>query len=114
MANRPIEEPTNQILLRAWNEWSEQLNDAQTNRAEPQGEANRYLCECGDPWCTQSITLSRAEYERIRAVPTRFAVALNHENPETDTFITANERFATIEKLFGDGVKNARDTNPRR
>jgi hypothetical protein len=43
-----------------------------------------YLCECGDERCTAPIRLTRVEYEAVRAYPTRFALALNHENPEID------------------------------
>jgi hypothetical protein len=73
-----------------------------------------YLCECSDRRCTESIRLSRSEYEAVRAVSIRFALALNHENPEIDKVLFENERFATVEKLFGVGARIARETDPRR
>ena len=73
-----------------------------------------YVCECGDAGCSAPIRLTRSEYEAIRSEPTRFALALNHENPEIDSLITENERFATIEKSFGTPSRIARASDPRR
>jgi hypothetical protein len=73
-----------------------------------------YLCECSDKGCTEAIHLTRSEYEAIRAEPRRFAIALNHENPEIDRVMSENVRFATVEKFFGIGAMIARATDPRR
>ena len=58
--------------------------------------------------------MTRPEYESIRAVPIRFAIALNHENPEIDLVLFENLRFATVEKFYGVGAKIARASDPRR
>jgi hypothetical protein len=39
--------------------------------AETSGEVE-FLCECSRLECTETITLSMAEYERIRSSPVRF------------------------------------------
>jgi hypothetical protein len=105
------QEATNGTIFREMNEWTEEENDARYGVDRP---IDDYLCECSDRWCTQQISLTRAEYEAIRAIPVRFAIALNHENPEIDRVLRENERFATIEKFFGVAAKIARATNPRR
>jgi len=105
------QEATNETVFRAMNEWSEDANDAYP------GMDNRidiYLCECSDRRCTEPIGLTRPEYEAVRAVPVRFAIALNHENPEIDRVLFENQRFATVEKFYGAGAKIARSTDPRR
>lgn len=71
-----------------------------------------YLCECSDRRCSDPITLTRREYEAARALPIRFAIVVNHENPEIDRVLVENERFATIEKFYGAGARIARATNP--
>ena len=43
------------------------------------------VCECGDPNCVDRISMSRAEYERLRSDPTHFAVHAGHEQPESRT-----------------------------
>ena len=92
------------------NEWTEESNAG--SRAV--GLLESYLCECSDAACTEPIRLLWEEYEEVRAVPVRFAVALNHENPEIDLVVSENERYAIVDKFFGLGRRIARDTYPRR
>jgi hypothetical protein len=104
------EEATNQTIFREMNEWTKE---------EVAGDADErtmgtYLCERGDQRCTAPIMLPHAEYEAVRSYPTRFALALNHENPEIDSVLDENERFATIEKSYGAPARIARASNPRR
>jgi hypothetical protein len=61
----------------------------------------------------QSIELSRAEYESVRAHANRFIIALNHENPETEAVVEQTERFAVVETYAGAASQIARDTDPR-
>lgn len=105
------QEATNETIFRAMNEWSEDANDS--NR-DTEHRINTYLCECSDGRCTEPIGLTRLEYEAVRAVPVRFAIALNHENPEIDRVLFENPRFATVEKFYGAGAKIARSSDPRR
>ena len=72
-----------------------------------------FVCECSDGTCRQVIMLTRLEYESVRAYGARFAIALNHENPELDQVLEQNERFATSENLPGPGMRRAFAMNPR-
>lgn len=105
------QEATNETIFREMNEWSEDANDALPNDDQ---RIDTYLCECSDRRCTEPIGLTRREYEAVRAVPVRFAIALDHENPEIDRVLFENPRFATVEKFHGAGAKIARSTDPRR
>ena len=49
----------------------------------------------------------------MRSVANRFAVALNHENPESEVVISENLRFAVVDKIEGIAMRTARDTDPR-
>ena len=104
-------EATNETIFRELNEWTQ---DAGDDLGGTYRSIDTYICECSDPRCTDPISLSRQEYEAVRAVPIRFAIALNHENPEIDRVLVENERFATVEKFFGPGARIARSTDPRR
>jgi hypothetical protein len=110
MLDRLEQEATNETVFRAMNEWSEDAYDASPG---DEHRINTYLCECSDRRCTEPIGLTRLEYEAVRAVSVRFAIALNHENPEIDRVLFENQRFATVEKFFGGGAKIARNTDPR-
>jgi hypothetical protein len=103
------QEARNQTVFREMNEWT---NEA--NRATAPKPRDQYLCECSDRHCTEPISLTRSEYEGIRGVATRFAIAPDHENPEIDRVIVENERFTTVEKFFGAPARIARETDPRR
>ncbi|HJP65948.1 MAG TPA: hypothetical protein VKA30_06570 [Actinomycetota bacterium] len=111
MASWQAEEATNQMIFREMNEWT---RDQSGSADRDDRTLDSYLCECGDQRCTAPIQLTRAEYEAVRAYPTRFALALDHENPEIDSLLVENDRFATIEQSFGVAARIARDTNPRR
>lgn len=84
---------------------------AQASVAGP-GESS-FRCECGDAACSRAITLTRSEYERVRGLGTRFAVARDHENPENEVVIEENGRFAIVETVVGEATKLARISDPR-
>lgn len=111
MSDWRVQEATNETIFREMNEWTEEGNDARLGAGH---RIDTYLCECSDRRCTEPIRLTRLEYELIRADPVRFAIALNHENPEIDRVVVENERFATVDKFQGVPARIARDTNPRR
>jgi hypothetical protein len=102
-------ETTNQTIFREMNEW---IVDGLTT---PDSDGTRaFLCECSDPGCTRPIALTHSEYEAVRAEPTRFVIAVDHENPELDHVVAENARFATVEKFYGPTMRIARSTDPRR
>lgn len=44
----------------------------------------------------------------MRAEAVRFAIALDHENPEIDRVVAENERFPTVDKFHGAAARIAR------
>jgi hypothetical protein len=72
-----------------------------------------FVCECGDRGCTCAISLTLVEYESVRSYATHFALARNHENPESERVVEENERFAVVEAISGESVKLARRSDPR-
>jgi hypothetical protein len=83
----------NQIIFREVNERVRELADE-----APAGRA-AYFCECGELTCTETIELTAAEYEAIRARPNTFVVVPGHEVPEVERVVRTTEAYATIEKL---------------
>jgi 5-bromo-4-chloroindolyl phosphate hydrolysis protein len=73
-----------------------------------------YVCECGDADCRDPISLTREEYESVRAEPTHFAIAVDHENPEIDRLVSEHDRYAVVQKMPAMAVRIARDSDPRR
>ena len=81
-------------------------------REQNEATAGAFRCECGDAGCTTSIALTPAEYAGVRSYATHFAMARNHENPESDRVVEENERYAVVETVTGDAAKRARRTDP--
>ena len=56
------------------NEWTEEVADAR--RLGTGGHPmETYLCECSDRTCAEPIGLNRREYESVRSVSVRSAIA---------------------------------------
>ncbi len=72
-----------------------------------------FRCECGDAKCMCAISLTHAEYEHVRDFATHFAIARNHENPESEQLIEEHGRFDVVESIDHDAVMVARKGNPR-
>jgi hypothetical protein len=100
-------EACNEARFRDQNEWisaaSESFGSTLTT----------FVCECGDGDCHQPIELNEVEYASVRSGSTRFAIALNHENPESEQVRSECPRFAVIEKIEGCALRIARATDPR-
>jgi hypothetical protein len=75
--------------------------------------AQDFLCECADSDCNAMVSLSVSEYERVRGVPTHFAIAPGHELAEVERVVErADERYTVVEKI-GKAAEVARLLDPR-
>lgn len=92
----------------------EQNESTSRSMAVPdEGGAGSFRCECGDARCRRLIALTASEYACVRAFANRFAIARDHENPESERVLQENERFATVETVTGEATKLARRSDPR-
>jgi hypothetical protein len=103
------QESEKQVRARAANEATAQAFAA-TAATE---SVESFVCECGDRGCSCAIGLTLAEYQSVRAYATHFAVARDHENPESEQVIAEGERFAVIETVTRETTKLARRSDPR-
>ena len=104
------QEVRNEARARERNEWIEDVRGRVGNEAA----TGLYVCECGDPACTEHIRLTRPEYEAVRSYSTRFAIATDHENPEIDQVVSEGGRFSVVQKIAGVPARIARQTDRRR
>lgn len=102
-------EAQNEVRFRDQNEWIEKMSDSFGDSRPTQ----TYVCECGDGACTDTIKLTRAEYERVRSAATRFVLAPNHENPEVECVVAESSRFAVVDKFEALARRIALVTDPR-
>ena len=80
---------------------------------ETKGEAVDFTCECGRRDCVEQIAMTVAEYQAIRAEPTRFAVIPTHELPEIESVVERHPNYLVVEKREADAQEIARETDPR-
>jgi hypothetical protein len=96
----------NEALFREVNERLKEISDdASEGRTD-------FLCECGDDECTASISLTLAEYERLRSDPLLFGVKPGHAIPDVEDVVAEDERFH-IARKHEDEARIARATDPR-
>jgi hypothetical protein len=81
--------------------------------AETREESVDFICECGGAQCTEPIAMTLAEYEVVRAAPTRFAVVPQHELPDIETVVERRPTYLIVEKRDGNAEEIARETDPR-
>lgn len=94
-----------QTLFREVNEQIEELTDGKHRSMQ-------ILCECSDTDCLVTLDLPKKDYERVRSVPTWFAIEPGHEIPEIERVVDQFDGFAVVEKIVG--REYAEETDRRR
>jgi hypothetical protein len=98
----------NEALFR---EVNERIKDV--NEDAPAGAESNYVCECGDPECTDPVSLTLVEYEEVRRDPRHFAVLPGHVVPDVEVVVARNDRFAVVRKNDPQAARVAVRENPR-
>jgi hypothetical protein len=93
----------NQSLSRSVNEQIESTSV----RFGVVSEQVEFVCECAVEDCTERVTLTLAEYEKLRRVPTRFIVKPGHVYLEFERVVEEVNGYAVVEKL-GEAAAEAR------
>jgi hypothetical protein len=57
-----------------------------------------FLCECGNLDCIEEISLTDAEYAKLRSNAATFAVVPGHALEDVETVIEETDRFYIVEK----------------
>ncbi len=75
-------------------------------------EQQGFLCECVHGGCTASVHLTRAEYEAVRAGPSRFFTIPGHEQLDQERVVEGHKAYLVVEKL-GAAQREAELEDPR-
>jgi len=62
------------------------------------GHEYSFICECSDASCMERVTLSTAEYERVRNDGTRFVLAPGHDSAPIETVVAVHGDHVIVEK----------------
>ena len=71
-----------------------------------------FYCECSNVDCTLHVPATIAEYEAVRAHPSRFLVFPSHDLPDIERVVDRAERFWVIEKV-GEAGELVAELDPR-
>jgi len=104
-------EAAKQNVFREVNERVVEVHGAM-NAQEAPDSLLEIFCECGRSQCAERIELTRAEYERVRAHATHFALARGHETALVDHVVERTDRYVVVENQ-GRAAELARAADPR-
>jgi hypothetical protein len=99
----------NEVLFRDLNERMKEIG-ATIALEEP--EALELFCECGRSDCVAKLTISTDAYERVRANPERFIVAVGHDAQEVEEVVEQHNGYWIVEK-HEEEAQIAREEDPR-
>jgi hypothetical protein len=91
-------------------EANERIRDAQ-RELDPPLDRPPYICECDDTKCRETIPLTAAEYERIRADGATFAIVPGHSSQ--GDVVEEHEHYLLMRKTDA-GAEVARALDPRK
>jgi hypothetical protein len=109
MSSREQRVGRNEALFRQVNEQIEGVNRAfalVTRTME-------VVCECADLECTERISLTIDDYERVRADPRLFVLVPGHERRDVEDVVQAPGGYVVVRKRAGGPAELAERLNPR-
>jgi hypothetical protein len=75
-----------------------EVNERVADVMDSQARMTNYLCECGNLDCVEEISLTDAEYMKLRSNAATFAVVPGHALEDVETVIEETDRFHVVEK----------------
>jgi hypothetical protein len=89
---------------------NEEIKDAAERFDSVTGE---FICECGDPRCTEHIRLPLETYDRVRSRATRFVVRPGHVKGPLERIVKRERNHSVVEKIDRIASRIVRRLNPR-
>jgi hypothetical protein len=99
----------NEALFREVNERIEAMQKA----LDPGDQTAEFICECGNPACTEHIPMTMRQYEDVRADPTTFVVVSGHDAPFVEEVVERHGRYEVVRKRRGTPAELATRESPR-
>jgi hypothetical protein len=88
------------------------VNERLARKQGPQIHVFEIVCECGNPDCTERITVSLTDYERARSDPTFFLAKPGHLEAEAEQIVADRPDYQLVRKT-GDAAAVAEERDPR-
>jgi len=72
-----------------------------------------FLCECGDPACSERLEVPLDEYEDVRDDATTFLLDPDHVEPDVETIVRHRRGYAIVKKVDAVVARIVRRLDPR-
>ena len=72
-----------------------------------------FVCECGDPACTERVETSVDTYERVREDATHFLLVPGHEDDRVERVVERRRRYSVVEKFERTVAATVKRLDPR-
>jgi hypothetical protein len=109
MSSREERIGLNEAVFREVNERIEDVAET----FQPRSDTLDLICECGDAECVQPISMTAAEYERLRSNAHHFAVFPGHVINDVETVVERHKGYDIVSKSKGVPEQIAERTDPR-
>ena len=96
MNTRQARTARNEALLREVNERIHEVG--QRLQVLPDDDLLDFRCECGRDDCDAMVSMTVAEYERVRSDNDRFAVIPGHQDATIERVIEGTDRYVVVDK----------------
>jgi hypothetical protein len=73
---------------------------------------NSFRCECASLGCTEMLSVSFREYERVRQHPRQFIVSPGHERLDVEVVVETQPGYLVVRKV-GEAGEAASEADPR-
>ena len=72
-----------------------------------------FLCECGDPACSERLEVPLEEYEQVREDATTFVLDPEHIEPDVEKIVSRRSEYAIVKKVDAVVARIVRMLDPR-
>jgi hypothetical protein len=89
------------------------VNERIAESAPSEAEETSFVCECGDPECTERVEAPLEAYEEVRADGTHFLLVPGHEDGRVEKVVERRRRYNVVRKVNDVVAAWARKLDPR-
>jgi hypothetical protein len=100
MRDRGARQARNEALHREVNERLAKMDEQAGGGWADASERFDFMCECGNgDGCPERVSLTLAEYDRVRRQDDRFVVVPGHEDAEIETVVEEGDGYLVVDKI---------------
>lgn len=88
----------NELIFKNINLKTSKLVDAVFNEHDKIDVPIEFYCECSNTDCIEKVSLTLADFEKIRRNPSYFLIKPGHNQPDIEELVDGKPNYAVVEK----------------